>query len=291
MPSKKSNKKTTASDGAQPDNIITFPPTDEDSASFPEQMSLDEARAPIDEAEDIMYDAWECTDPDQRIALARRAIKVSPLCADAFIMLAELAATNPGDKLAYYQQAVAAGTEALGSGAFEEYAGHFWGVMETRPYMRARAGLAEALWQTGAKDQAIEHYRAMLSLNPNDNQGIRYILASKLLTDGRIESLRLLLNEHTDELSTDILYTRALIAYLDGAHEAEELARLGWQCNQHVPGILSGRLPKETLTDYISFGGKDQATSYVVENGEAWESVPGAISWLEDVTKGLKPRR
>lgn len=33
--------------------------------------------------------------------------------------------------------------------------GHFWGILETRFYMRARAGLAEALWELGERDAAI----------------------------------------------------------------------------------------------------------------------------------------
>ena len=60
---------------------------------------------------------------------------------------------------------------ALGAEGFEEYAGHFWGFLETRPYMRARAGLAIALIKLGDESAAIEHFRAMLKLNPNDNQG------------------------------------------------------------------------------------------------------------------------
>src|SRR2546421_12928373 len=48
--------------------------------------------------------------------------------------------------------------------------GHFWGFLETRPYMRARAGLASTLLQLGDIDSALAHYRDMLKLIPNDNQ-------------------------------------------------------------------------------------------------------------------------
>ena len=61
---------------------------------------------------------------------------------------------------------------------FKQYAGHFWGFLETRPYMRARAGLAGTLLKLGDIDGAVGHYRDMLKLNPNDNQGIRYVLAA-----------------------------------------------------------------------------------------------------------------
>ena len=44
-----------------------------------------------------------------------------------------------------------AGELALGPEGFEEYDGHFWGFLETRPYMRARHGLALALLKLVAK--------------------------------------------------------------------------------------------------------------------------------------------
>src|SRR3546814_12291790 len=73
------------------------------------------------------------------------------------------------DALALYRQGVEAGERALGD-EFEGLSGHFWGFLQTRPYMRARAGLAITLWRLGDQQAAIDHYRAMLILNPNDNQ-------------------------------------------------------------------------------------------------------------------------
>ena len=77
--------------------------------------------------------------------------------------------------------ALEAGELALGPQGFEEYDGHFWGFLETRPYMRARHGLALTLLKLGEEAVAMEHFRVMLKLNPNDNQGIRYLLLGSLL--------------------------------------------------------------------------------------------------------------
>ena len=79
---------------------------------------------------------------------------------------------------------MAAGERALGAQAFEEDVGHFWGLLETRPYMRARAGLAASLWTAGDEVEAVEHYQDMLRLNPGDNQGHRYVLLGCLLQMG-----------------------------------------------------------------------------------------------------------
>ena len=127
---------------------------------------------PLRKAQDILYDAWGETDSRRRIALARKALEISPDCADAYVVLAEETAGSLTEALNLYRQGVEAGERALGKDTFEEDAAHFWGILETRPYMRARAGLAECLWVSSKHEEAIQHYKDMLRLNPNDNQGI-----------------------------------------------------------------------------------------------------------------------
>jgi len=148
-------------------------------------------------AQDVMYEAWDRTTSRSRIALARKALGISPLCADAFVLLAEEAGSIE-EARDYYAKGVEAGELALGPKGFKQYAGHFWGFLETRPYMRARAGLASTLLQLGDVDGALTHYRDMLKLNPNDNQGIRYILAGCLLRQDNDSALKELLAAHED---------------------------------------------------------------------------------------------
>ena len=129
----------------------------------------------IDRAQDLVYEAWEAPSAKKRRELAEQALRISPDCADAYNILADLT-TSPAEARALYDKAVAAGARALGEEFFEENVGHFWGLLETRPYMRARAGLAELLWDAGEREAAVDHYRELLRLNPGDNQGIRQIL-------------------------------------------------------------------------------------------------------------------
>jgi tetratricopeptide (TPR) repeat protein len=271
------------------DNVVEFAPKAAGKKRVSEaDLYLGRTPDPLDQAQGVIYEAWESRDKRRRITLARKALSISPLCADAYNILAQEAAATQEEALAYYQQAVRAGEQALGREGFEQYAGHFWGFLETRPYMRARLGLGEALWVTGEKDAAIQNFKEMLELNPGDNQGIRYILAAKLLDIGRIGDLKSLLTTCADEFSTDIQYTRALIAYLDGARDARKIAKLALETNEHVPGMLSGRLPMVQLGDYITMGGLDEASSYVGAFGAGWRRISGSIAWLEGVTGPLK---
>jgi len=238
-------------------------------------------------AQEVMYDAWDKTTSRSRVALARKALGISPLCADAYNLLAEEAAT-PAEARDLYARGLEAGELALGPEGFEEYAGHFWGFLETRPYMRARHGLALTLLKLGEEPAATEHFRAMLKLNPNDNQGIRYLLLGNLLQRDDIPAVKALLGDYPDEWSVYWLYTRALIAYRENQASAPATLKLlkdARSANEHVPAILASTKPDMlSSSGYVTVGGADEATDYVRECGTAWRRTPGAVEWLETAT-------
>lgn len=156
------------------------------------------SRDAVGQAQQLMYDAWDAQGP-KRLKLAHKALDISKDCADAYVLLAEEAASNLEEAKEFYQLGMAAGERALGQQTFEEDVGHFWGFLETRPYMRARHGLAECLWLLGQHQEALAHYREMLVLNPNDNQGIRYELMLCLLEEEDDEAVEKLFKQYEKE--------------------------------------------------------------------------------------------
>jgi tetratricopeptide (TPR) repeat protein len=246
---------------------------------------------PLHAAQDIMYDAWECTTKRDRIALAKQALGISELCADAWLMLAEDEARGIVERRATLEKAVAAGEEAvrhvLGEEAFEEE-GNFWGILETRPYMRARAALAECLWEMGDRDEAVAHWRDMLRLCPNDNMGLRHVLAPKLLHLNLFEAVRELLDEYEEPDFAEWGYTDALLKYRQGGATsgATKALAAAIKKNPHVPAYLLGEkhLPKQTPPHY-ALGSKEEAVLYVLSSGETWTSTKGALTWLSDTAK------
>jgi tetratricopeptide (TPR) repeat protein len=247
------------------------------------EISDGELHDTLDRAQQIMYDAWDKTTSRSRVTLARKALGISPLCSDAYNLLAGEAATASEARDLYARGLVAAEL-TLGPKGFEKYTGHFWGVLETRPYMRARQGLATALLKLGEEDAAIDHLQGMLKLNPNDNQGIRYLLLSNLLRRDDIPELKSLLAEYRDEWSAYWLYTRALLAYRDGQASTVStltLLKEAWSANEYVPSILAGTAPLTfSKSGYLTVGGADEASDYVREYGTAWRRTSGAIDWL-----------
>jgi tetratricopeptide (TPR) repeat protein len=234
-------------------------------------------------AQDLMYSAWDQSSKRTRIDLARKALAISPLCADAYVLLAEEDANSAQEALELFRKGVEAGEMALGPAGFKKYAGHFWGFLETRPYMRARAGLAATLNALGDVDAAIDHYHEMLRLNPNDNQGIRYVLASCLMKRGDTGALKELFKKYDEDGSALWLYSRALVVFREkggSGVEADEFARDAFRANKHVPAVLKGKKASPSTSGYLTMGGEDEAAHYFQEWGFEWITTPGAIDWL-----------
>ena len=183
-----------------------------------------------------------------------------------------------------YRQGVEAGEKALGKAAFRDDVGHFWGILETRPYMRARHGLADALWNKGLRDEAVAHYRYMLRLNPNDNQGIRYLLMDCLLILGHDGEAATLFKRYKDDGSAAWSWSNALLAFRRSGDCSESRDALSQAIgdNAHVTALLLGdkKMPRQ-LPAYIGMGDKNEAVAYVHGAAKAWAATPGALIWVK----------
>lgn len=71
---------------------------------------------------------------------------------------------------------------------FEEHAGHFWGILDTRTYMRARYALVEAFFEIEtytAVNAAHDHIMDLLRLSRSDNMGVRDLVPALKLWLGK----------------------------------------------------------------------------------------------------------
>jgi hypothetical protein len=94
--------------------------------------------SPQEEAQQLAWDAMEAVTEWQARKLAKQALAKDPDCVDALMTLTEIDARSLEEAIAGMQKAVAAGERSLGAAFFAENKGSFWGMLETRPYMRAR---------------------------------------------------------------------------------------------------------------------------------------------------------
>ena len=247
-----------------------------------DQLPEEADDSPLDKANNVFYKACEAPSRTKRIALAKKAIEISPLCADAYVLLAKHEAWASDAQLALYRQAVEAGRKVIGED-FEEFTGGFWGWVETRPFMRAKLGLAICLWERNEREEALKHLREMLHLNPGDNQGVRSILARYLLESSLHDELAALLKTYKEDASTDLNFSRALLVFRlhgDGAKSRKALAAAVEQ-NAHVRPYITGEkaLPK-SLPAFYSWGGDSEAVHYARSFKKGWDETPGAADWL-----------
>jgi tetratricopeptide (TPR) repeat protein len=240
------------------------------------------AETPLEQAQEIMYQALRAQGA-RRQELAHEALAISPDCADAYVVLAE-DTQDPEEARKLFEHGVAAGERALGPEAFHELSGEFWDILETRPYMRARQGLATVLWEQGERTEAIRHATEMLRLNPNDNLGMRYLLSTWLLVTGDDEALGRLLEQYPEDDSANWAYTRVLHTFKrSGGETAEQVLLRAMEVNPYVPFYLLGVAPvPETPPDYYEPGTESEALTYLMEGAEAWAELPTAVEWLAD---------
>jgi len=240
--------------------------------------------SPPEQAEDLIDAAFDAAGRRQ-LQLIRRVLALSPDCADAYFLLAERT-SDPSEARAFYEQAVAAGERALGPNAFTDPDREFWGDVSTRPYMRARAGLAECLLERDDIEPAVAHFRALLQLNPLDNQGIRYRLLTTMLLAERNADAEALLKEYGED-GPRFQYAGVLLALRAKDHRlARHRLRAALKWNRRVPAYLIGRknFPVD-LPSFYGLGSEEEAVLSANDLIGPWSSTPGAVEWLRAETR------
>ena len=266
-----------AASGLPDDSDDAFMPSSP--ATLPSFDDMDE-NTPLAELIEAAYDAdthWEA------IRLARKALQIEPNCVEAYLLLADYDAQNIQQRIGYLQQAVTAGEAFLGECYFKDNAGHFWGLVETRPYMQACTDLAVHLREAHKPQAAIELFEKSIHLNPNDNQGNRNLLLPLYLKQQQLEKAENLIQQYEDDRSAFMLFSEVLIRYIreGDTKNTRQLRKEANQYNKYVGKYLTGRikLPKE-LPDYYGIGDKNEAIYYVKDSRELWRQVMGLIPWL-----------
>jgi len=243
----------------------------------------------IEKSEDLMYEAYD-SDPIKSLKLVKEAIKLNPENIRAITYLADNE-NNLESSFKLYKQAVEIGAKQLGVEFFKENKGHFWGMHETRPYMTAKLCYADCLYALDRTEDAIMEYNEIIELNPNDNQGVRYILASVLLKCKKYNSYFELYKKFDDEKSTFWYFNYALFLFAtEGAtNKANEALIKANKLNKHVLQFMTGQKKFKTEpNDYYSPGDESEATIYLMENFKSWTNCIGTVDWVMDYIENNK---
>jgi tetratricopeptide (TPR) repeat protein len=238
---------------------------------------------PWHQAQELGYGGWEKRSERGRAKSARRALEVSPDAVDGYLLLAHDAPSWEGatDLCA---QAVAAGERLLGPDFLAEYQDGFWGAALTRPYMRARFALGYCLWRQERRSEAVVHFRDLLRLNPNDNQGARYVLVAIWLELGEEQEARQVVSAHSPDNVCHWSYSRALMEFRQRGDQrrSQHALRRALAGNRFVPAFLLGkRHARSYEMDLVEPGKESEAIEYQHLYSGAWAMTEGALAWLE----------
>ncbi len=234
----------------------------------------------LEQAGELLYAAYDADYRDKALQGAYEALNRSPYCADAYNLLG-YKSRYLDEKIALFRRAVRAGELSLGELFFKRNEGHFWSILETRPYMRALHGLAAAFWEKGQHEETFGIYEEMLRLNPGDNQGIRYLLGFCLIKEKRYDEMEKLYRDYGED-SCFMLYNLALSRFCRGYASADNVLRRALVVNEYVPAYLIGEeeVPYP-LPDRYSHGSEEEAAIYAGEAHAAWRKAAGALDWLQ----------
>jgi tetratricopeptide (TPR) repeat protein len=246
-------------------------------------LSDEEAEARM-QAQELAFDAMEARTKAQALKLAKRALRLHPDCVDALVIVGEIECDSSRKLIEALQKAVTAGERSLGAAFIRENTGHFWGLLDTRPYMRALEQLAGMLSGEGFNLDAIRIYEKMLVLNPNDNQGVRDPLLAVYLSIGDLVGAARLLKQFKVDVMANFAWGRVLERILAGDSAGAKAAlKKARQANPFVELYLTAekRIPN-TNPEMYSMGSQEEAELCMRWVGRAWAMHKEAVFWLLD---------
>lgn len=237
-------------------------------------------------SQDLVYDAHGQPAAKGK-KLIKKALELDPNNADAYNYLAGI--ERDIDKaIILYGKAIKAGEKTLGKKFFKEQKGHFWGMIETRPYMRAKVGLADCLYSKGQVGKAIDIYKEMLELNPGDNQGVRHLLSTLLLSKKDLTEFQSFIESNDAEDCAVWNYNNALYHFKKSGStkESEKALLKAYKGNKHVIDYMLGikDMPNE-LPQYIGRGDENEAIFYVNTSWAIWDGTDGALDRLYEFSQ------
>jgi len=171
----------------------------------------------------VLDDGWAAREAGDNIAAKKKAIRaleIYPYCVDARGLLGNIYTDrfefHEAEKV--YRAAVEDAVREQG-GVVKLKDVPYWQELDTRPYMRARHGLGLTLMQLHRYDEALKEFEILMDLNPNDNQGVRFLLTDVYHFLGDREKAEKYYEEYGE---LDSLYGYSLLLYFSGKQAQAE---------------------------------------------------------------------
>lgn len=221
---------------------------------------------PPDEAYEILEEAQYAKNEKEAIKLAKKAYKKSSDCFDVILFQCDLE-ENVIKRMKLLNDGLEFEKNRLTNEKYfdKENIGHFYGIFETRPYIRGLSIKAEYLLEEGKLRQAANICKEVLRLNENDNLGIRYLLMAIYATLEEEKSMLDLYKKYPEE-DLEMLFPLFAIYYKSGNDKKalEYLKRID-KCNSNFVKYFNGTIKqsKKVSSGYYSRGDSSEIFMYL----------------------------
>jgi tetratricopeptide (TPR) repeat protein len=162
-----------------------------------------------------------------------------------------------------------------------------WGLLDNRPFLRAYHSSGLQLLEEEKVEEALAVFKEILSLNPNDNQGIRGLAIDCHFRLHQPDKVLAICKHYPEDTMEQVLYGRPLALFqLDREPEARAALRNAVEILPNVARELlkrTHRPPKNLNPNYVTDGGADQAYFYWQQNGRHWIDTKGALVLLSSI--------
>ena len=245
------------------------------------QMDL----TPEEQAQDLVFEAINLT-PAKAKKNIEKALALDPNCIDAYEYLASKEKTVE-KALALLEKGIAIGRERFGGTFLKKNKGIFWGIHETRPFMRCLYAKSEILVLAGRTAEGAAIMEEMLELNEHDNQGVRFPLQSALIMLGETKKFKKYDKLFNDNYSAQTLYSRALFAFKTegNSDNARKMLEEAFEKNPFVVQKLIDDDFQINDVESYTLGSPEEAKIYLMHALIAWYQTEGAMEWLVDTIK------
>lgn len=116
----------------------------------------------------------------------------------------------------------------------------FWADLSNRPYLRILHTAVIAYIRLGKHKEAVQFIERMLMLNPNDNQGVRYLLGSEALSAKDTEKAKHAFERYADEYPAYWYELAWLLVTQGNWIPAATALRRGFAANPYVAEMIVG---------------------------------------------------
>jgi tetratricopeptide (TPR) repeat protein len=244
--------------------------------SFPK-----EALSPKEQAQDLVFEAYEVSKA-KGLEKIDKALELDIDCIEAYEYLGAME-ESVFVAMVFFEKAISIGRRLFGGKYLKENKGMFWGLHETRPFMRCLHVYADCLYAVGKAKECLEMLEEMIELNPNDNQGARDQLFLYLIEYDENKKYLNYAKQYKDDFMAFSLFNAALFEYKTQGPtlKAGNCLVKAHEQNKFVIGKLISNKPVFNNADSYALHSEDEA-KYIASYAQIiWRETTGALQWLK----------